>query len=435
MTRTHITMAVGLLLVLVRPAPAYAQRAAFLDAVGGLVTASSPSAVHASAARMRAALAEWDRSIATLELEIRGVRAGDPRATTSHVRLALAYGERGRLDDALRELDRAAAQGPALSDVELLRALTLTAGGRPGDASRAFAHAWTLAPDDPVKAYYAAIHAEPPERVQAQTALIDAYERISRRNPGSAPFPVLDPIPDALSAAPLVAGGATAEAFALLRAGRFAEAVAALGRPGEASRHADQHLARGRAAEAGGRVPDARREYEAALPETLAGRGTLLVGIARLAQVEGDAAAAIDAFTTAAALDPNDANIHKELALALEPQGRVDEALRETIAALLIDPRDAQAHAMIGQFRLDAGRPEDAVAPLTRALTLDPSRYETHYALATAFARLGRSDDAARERELFERGRLDAVRKRREQIAHDVDHEETVRRGRAAEGK
>ena len=39
--------------------------------------------------------------------------------------------------------------------------------------------------------------------------------------------------------------------------------------------------------------------------------------LARLAQVEGDTAAAIDAFATAARLAPNEPAVHKELAGAL----------------------------------------------------------------------------------------------------------------------
>ena len=182
-----------------------------------------------------------------------------------------------------------------------------------------------------------------------------------------------------------------------------------------------------------GRVGDARREYEAALQGTLAGRAALYVGIARLAQVEGDSPGAIDAFTRASRLQPNDANIHKELALALAPQGRTDEALCEAIAALLIDPHDAQAHAIIGQIYLDNGRPADALSALNRALTLQPDRYETHYALATALTRLGRTSDADHEFQLFERGRVDALERRRRQIEHDVDQEEAARRAHPAE--
>ncbi|HVZ23695.1 MAG TPA: hypothetical protein VG871_21625, partial [Vicinamibacterales bacterium] len=105
MTRARITIAVGLLLVLVRPAPARAQRAAFLDdvrALGAVTSSTSGDAIRAAAARMQAALAQWDRSIATLERQVRAARGGDPNTTAAHVRLAIAYGERGRLDDALR---------------------------------------------------------------------------------------------------------------------------------------------------------------------------------------------------------------------------------------------------------------------------------------------------------------------------------------------
>jgi hypothetical protein len=68
------------------------------------------------------------------------------------------------------------------------------------------------------------------------------------------------------------------------------------------------------------------------------------------------------------------------------------------------------------------------VNALEQALALKPAMYETHYAMATALTRLGRKDDAARELELFERGRTAAMERRRRDIAHDVDEEESVRR-------
>jgi tetratricopeptide (TPR) repeat protein len=244
----------------------------------------------------------------------------------------------------------------------------------------------------------------------------------------------VDAIPDVLSRSPMVADETTADAFALLRAGRFDAAIASLARavsstPTASADSPAAHAARGHAAELEGRITDARREYEAALPGTLAGRAALYVGLARLAQVDGDPPAAIAAFTHATRIDPNDPNVHKELALALPPQQPGDDALGEAVAALLIDPRDAQAHAIVGQVDLDAGRTADAVIALTRALDLSPGRYETHYTLATAFTRLGRTADAAHERELFERGRLEALERRRQQIAHEVERAESVRRG------
>ena len=173
-------------------------------------------------------------------------------------------------------------------------------------------------------------------------------------------------------------------------------------------------------------------------PARSLGRSVLFVGIARLAQVEGDLAGAIDAFAQAVRLNPNDPNIHKELASAYAAEGRADEAFGELMAALLIDGRDAQAHAAIGQLYLDAGRDAEAVAAFNRALELMPDRYEIRYALATAHTRLGNTAEAARQLELFERARREALEQRRRDIANEVEQEEALRRGvriRAAAGE
>src|SRR6185369_1142542 len=129
---------------------------------------------------------------------------------------------------------------------------------------------------------------------------------------------------------------------------------------------------RGQRDELQNRVADARREYQTALAGALVGRSVLLVAIARLALVDGDLPAAIDAFARAAELNPNDPNIHKELATVLVAAGRADDGFCELMAALLINRRDAQAHAGIGQLYLDSGRAAEAVMAFNRALELMP---------------------------------------------------------------
>jgi Flp pilus assembly protein TadD len=176
---------------------------------------------------------------------------------------------------------------------------------------------------------------------------------------------------------------------------------------------------RARGYEADNRVADARREYGAAVPGTLAGRSLVFVGMGRLAQVDGDSAGAIELFVRAASLTPNDPLVHRELAGAFAADGRIDDAFAELVAALLIDPADPITMAAVGQLFLDNGRYEDAITALTRTLQLAPDRFETHYALGAAMTRLGRPVDAAREFESFERARRQMVGKRRSDLEGD----------------
>jgi tetratricopeptide (TPR) repeat protein len=446
MRRLLLLLVLGATVMLtLRPSPAHAQMEKFVQAVRELAEAagqpepSRANGIRTAADRMGTALVAWDRQLNALEdAAAREISAAPaPRAYRLHVELGVAYRARGRLADALREFDAAVAIQPSASDVQVLRALTLEAAGRSEEAGKAFRTAWSLDPRNPVKAYYVAQRPEAGReaaRDSARAVLTETYGRlgVDAARPAAAPFAILGAIPDNLSPAPVVADGPAFDGFAMLSAGKYGEAVAALKRGDRATSEQTRdspvtHLARGQRDEAENRVADARREYQAALAGTLLGRSVLLVGIARLAQVEGDLAGAIDAFAQAVRLHPNDPNIRKEFAGAYAAEGRADDAFGELMAALLINGRDAQAHAAIGQLDLDAGRDAQAVAAFNRALELMPDRYEIRYALATAHTRVGNTAEAARQLEIFERFRREALERRRRDIASDVEQQEALR--------
>jgi tetratricopeptide (TPR) repeat protein len=427
-----------------RASIAQAQLETFAQAVRDLAGASrqaEPSrsaGIHAAADRLGPALAEWDRRIAALKVQSDGELAAAPaaeRAYRLHVELGVAYRARGRAADALREFDAAARSRPS-SDLQMLRALTLESDGRLDEAGKAFLAAFALDSGSAVKAYYAAERGDGPAegRERARAALAAMYRdlKIEAAPTAAPPFVTLSAIQDNLSRTPVIADNATARAFALLRDEKYDDAVAAFGRAaaGNNDKSDDSplaHFARGQRDEAINHVAEARREYQAAANGALVGRSVLFVAIARLAQVEGDAAGAIDAFVQAARLNPNDPNVHKELAAAYATEGRADETFCELMAALLIDRRDAQAHASIGQLYVDTGRNADAVAAFDRALALRPEGYEVRYALATAYTRLGNTVEAARQLEIYDRLRRDALEKRRRDIASEVEQEERRR--------
>lgn len=444
MRRAQATVAGLTLLLAIGSSPANAQIEEFVHAVQQVADAArlpEPArtlGIRNAGTRMGAALAEWDRRIGALEAGVaREVASASPqRAYQLHVELGVAYRARGRTAEALRELDAAVAIRSSASDVQVLRALTLEAAGRFDEAGRAFQAAWALDPHSQVKAYYVAQRAGDAgavDRTGALAALTNAYQHLALETRPTTPAFLTLEIADNLSRTPVIADDATAAAFALLRAQQYsaaAEALAGVPRAAASTANAPSaHFRRGQDAEAHNRVADARREYQAALAGTLVGRSPLYVGLARLAQVDGDQPAAIDAFREAVRLTPNDPNVHKELAFAYAAEGRGDDAFCELIAALLIDPRDAQAHAGIGQIHLDAGRDADAVTAFTRALEVMPERYETRYLLATALTRLGRAEEAARQLERFERARREALARRRHDIANDVEKEEAIRDG------
>jgi tetratricopeptide (TPR) repeat protein len=422
------------LAAMLMPATAGAQPEVLLHGVRDLAAASAQpgpataDALRAAAARLRSALTEWDRGLGAMR--------------APHLEMGRAYRQRGRLDDAVREYEAAILEEPRRADLQLLRALTLEAAGRLPESSQAFVSAAALDPANPVHAYYAAqraANADPAERARARTRLLGAYASVDTAKPRGAPFAVLEAIPDTFSQLPLLGDAVTSDTFALLRAGRLDDAVATLERAAAAPAATPaagprEHFARGQRYEAENRVADARREYEAAAAGALAGRGAIFVGLGRLAQVDGDPAAAIAALETAVRLTPNDPLAHRELADAYASQSRREDAMAEVMAALLIAPGDAIAHAALGGLYLDAGQPADAVTALTRALTLTPTHYQARYTLSRALDQLGRREDAARERALFERARLESLARRKRLMASERDREAALRREPGGQG-
>jgi tetratricopeptide (TPR) repeat protein len=420
--------------LLVSTPSAHAQKDRFVEGVGELTaavaTADADKAPRftAALARMAAGLEEWDRFIERFERLGAATQEAVPEEVAGR-RLALGrlYLERGRVSDALREFDAALALTPRRADIHVLRGLAFDASGNDDAALAAWRAAWNLAPADPIAAYQVLQrHAgDPADGERARHTLTETYRALLAGTVrlSDARFPEVVPLPDSLSEAPVLADVTTREVFPLLVRQQYTEAVAALRRALAApvsGESAIEHFLRGRRHEADNQISAARREYAAAVAGALAGRSTLYAGIGRLARLEADFVGAIDAFTTAVRLTPNDPAAHRDLARAYLEQDRPDDALPELIAALLIDPRDAWAHATLGQTYLDAGRYAEAVTALTRALELKPATYEPRYALAAALTRMGRTREAAKELDAFDRAHRQALEQRRLSIASEV---------------
>ncbi|MEZ5963587.1 MAG: tetratricopeptide repeat protein [Planctomycetota bacterium] len=84
-----------------------------------------------------------------------------------------------------------------------------------------------------------------------------------------------------------------------------------------------------------------------------------------------DALAAERALLQIVEEDPGDAWAHRELALQLAAQGRLEEALARTETACELDAEAAAGHAIAGRVLARMGRHADAVAALRRAVARD----------------------------------------------------------------
>jgi tetratricopeptide (TPR) repeat protein len=162
------------------------------------------------------------------------------------------------------------------------------------------------------------------------------------------------------------------------------------------------------------RDAEALPEFQAALqlsPVTGASGLLATIGYLRLNAMNFDGA--IETYTQAVSVDPNNADTHKTLGDAYRKQGRQDEALAEFVVTLMIEPAHADAHAALGQLYLSSGRLEDAVTALERAVALKPGHTEARYALGSTLVRLGKVEEGQKELQVFEQLQAEALEKER----------------------
>lgn len=97
------------------------------------------------------------------------------------------------------------------------------------------------------------------------------------------------------------------------------------------------------------------------------------------------------------AADPDDADGHVQLALAMRGLGRADEAILALRDAIRLDPTDSVfARILLGEQYIDQGRHRDAEQVLLEALRLDPGEPEAYRLYGYLMWKTGRKDKAER---------------------------------------
>lgn len=104
---------------------------------------------------------------------------------------------------------------------------------------------------------------------------------------------------------------------------------------------------------------------------------------------------ALPAMQKAAALLPNDAEAHGNLAAVLRTRGLLEAAVASGRRALQIRPEFAGGHNNLGVALQDLGRLDEAVASYRRALQIRPDFAEAHNNLGGALKNIGQLDGAA----------------------------------------
>jgi tetratricopeptide (TPR) repeat protein len=116
------------------------------------------------------------------------------------------------------------------------------------------------------------------------------------------------------------------------------------------------------------------------------------LGVAQ--QVGGQLANAAASYRRALSLQPERADAHNNLGYALLRLGRLDDALTCCDEALRLQPDFAEALANRGEALILRGRNEDAVTALRQALRVRPDFPEAHNHLGVALRELGQRDEA-----------------------------------------
>jgi len=376
--RTRLATLV-LLLLTALPSAAAAQKEAFFDALLPLYR-SLAGAYGDEGARlagqietMARALATWDASTRDAERELRAqLRGADPQtALQAHTVLASMYLDRGRFQDALRELDEDLRIDPKRAPFHRLRGLTLLALDRPREAAGAFRAAWQADPADPQNAYHLVVHGSgataPPEVARALETLLDLERALVRgeRQRADAPFLDLRPIRDEAAGAIAFAPAEYAPAFALLLNGQLEAGLTAL--------------------------------RQAASGDSLAADPALrsdpaVRGIAALRQ--GQVAQALGQLEAALTLAPRSTQARRILATAYWVNGDITQSLEQLRDAVRLDPRDERAWLALSRELDDLGERTAAADELRKAVTALPESGELRWQLSTISGKRQQTDQA-----------------------------------------
>ena len=345
-----------LLVALVVPSTAFAQRAGFLAAfvqfyqtLRGAYGDEGPQ-LAAQLEKMTTALTAWDREIRDAEgqLQPRLNGADAQTALEVHTILASLYLERGRFEDALREFEADIKIDPTRAAFHRYKGLIYQATARPADAADAFRAAWLVDPTDPQNTYrlivYRSASTTPPQIEQALASLAQIEGELTRleRPRATSLFRTTQAIDDDAGGAMGFVPPTYARGFSLLQRGEYEEGLAAF----RAAVAADplvadaasrsEPMAQGIAALRQGRVDTAVERLEAAVARAGdSSEAHRLLGTAY--GIRGDMARSVQHLRDAVRLNPRDERSWIALASTLEDTGELAEAvtaLRDAIAML-----------------------------------------------------------------------------------------------------
>jgi tetratricopeptide (TPR) repeat protein len=305
------------------------------------------------------AIADWDDELAGVEVQARRQASGQDSqaAAGALLRLAVAYTERGRADEALAVLAEAIERAPGDPAPHLLRGLVQLERD-PSAAARAFRAAWNLGAETLITAYWL-VHADAVgggdgASVREALDLLSAeYQRSVRDEPSGtrAPFLNLALFRDGAADEPIVPLVQYLEGFERIVGRQYAAAASSLRR----------------AAAADPLVIDTALQSVPARQGSDALRG-------------GRVEAAVHHFREAAVLSPRSSEVHRILGVALRAIGRIDECVASLETAIELDPLNERAHIELISTLAASSERERLERALERAVEALPASAAVRWA-------------------------------------------------------
>jgi tetratricopeptide (TPR) repeat protein len=335
---------------------------------GPVLAALATASLLALAAGASAQVRVWRDSVTLFEHALRVTE----RNALAHINLGIAYLNRGRLDDAERELEKAIEVHPGAAEAHAGLGAVRAAEGRPAEALESYRAALRLDPGS------SATHREMAGLLLASG---DASQALVHFREASA-------------LAPRDGDALVDLAVGLSREGRHDEAD----RKFEEATHLPVDMARlyqnwGAVLMERGEIEDAAKHFEKALalrPEYAAAR----FAAAEIAMRRGDFEKAAEHVREIVRLEPANENAQFRLGLALANGGKLDEAYAAFEKARTLNPARAETQYSLGLVLARLGDLDRAIAYFREAIALAPANAEAHYSLGLALAGKGQLEDA-----------------------------------------
>ena len=305
-----------------------------------------------------------------------GATQGTAGSGTATYESAKELAGRGRLDQAMAQLDTLAAQTPEPAGVERLRGMIFYQRAQFQQAVAAFAKAAEQDPND---------H----ESLEMQGV---SLFRMGRTRDA---LPLLEKARTGVQGANVDPNYVLALCYADMQ--RYDDARRAFASQyGFEPDSAEAHLLTGRLF----LRRELRDQAGAEATKALAINPSLPLAhelLGEVALARGDAAGAIQEFEAERKIDPLNADLYDRLGDAYLRSGQYAEAQQALNRAVLLEPTSTGPYILLGETLLKMKQPIQALQYLDRAVKMDPANYITHNLLGQAFKATGQLAEANRE--------------------------------------